>query len=116
MRAIYLENVGAIASLLPSIFFALIESKIIMMDSVKEEILQKLEHLPEPILREVRDFIEIHELYEWHPTELSEYSAVKYIEGILVVQAEARKINGETGLETAVHELREERLMKFASW
>ena len=87
-----------------------------MTDSVKEEILKKLDHLPEPILREVIDFIEIHELYEWHPKDLGELSAVKYVEGILVVQAEFKQMDGKGDLEAAVYELREERLMKFASW
>ena len=86
------------------------------MDSIKEEVLKKIEHLPEPMLREVRDFIEINELYEWHPKELGENSPVQYVGGILVVQAESGRIEVGRELETAVHELREERLMKFASW
>jgi Protein of unknown function (DUF2281) len=88
------------------------------MDSLKEQILEKLEHLPEPALQEVLDFVDF---LEWRkvahkePVELQQGEIeancpVEYVGGVLVVQSYQDAKN----LETAVHDLREEQFLFFA--
>ncbi|MEH2382399.1 MAG: DUF2281 domain-containing protein [Nostoc sp.] len=48
-----------------------------------------------------------YEPYDWQPGELDKGLLVKYVEGVLIVQAEDSK-----KWETVVHDLREERINK----
>jgi hypothetical protein len=99
------------------------------MDSLKQKIVEKLEHLPEPTLMQVLEFIDF---LSWRRNnreesslsitdnnlgeELGEKCPVEYVGGVLVVQAASSQAEGQTELGTVVHDLREERLRKLASW
>lgn len=90
------------------------------MHSLKEKIVEKLERLPETALQEVLDFVDSlfvakatqAQSEEWQLKEIEE-SPVKYVGGVLVVQAQSRKTEGQENLNTAVSDLREERIRKF---
>lgn len=109
------------------------------MDSLKHKIVEKLEHLPVTALQEVLNFVdflewrktnvvdlgeehdqawletdlsnlESYEPEDWQPGEIEEGCPVEYLGGVLVVKAQGAK-----NLETAVQELREERI-RDTSW
>lgn len=94
------------------------------MDSLKEKIVEKLERLPETALQDVLEFVDFLEWQkatrkqreEWQLSEIEESCPVKYVGGVLVVQAQSRKTEGREDLSTAVHDLREERIRKFTTW
>ena len=101
------------------------------MDSLKQKIVEKLEHLPVTALQEVLNYIDF--LEKWRKAnhnqpltsvidslekehketwgETGEDCPVEYVGGVLVVKAQGAK-----NLETAVQELREERLEEITSW
>lgn len=118
------------------------------MDSLKQKIIEKLEHLPETALQEVINFVDFlewrktnsqqpltsvvdnlreehdeawlesdlsnlgsYEPYDWQPGEIGEGCPIEYVGGVLVVKAQGAK-----NLETAVQELREERIREISSW
>jgi hypothetical protein len=83
-----------------------------------KEIVEKLECLPESDLQEVLDFVDFlvtrkahpstRELWEQQHIESKDNCPVEWIMGVLVVQGK-----GQGNWETAVHELREERIKKL---
>ena len=100
------------------------------MDSLKQKIVEKLEHLPVTALQEVLNYVDF--LEKWRkanhkqsPTSVldslqkehdetwgeGEDCPVEYVGGVLVVKAQGAK-----NLETAVQELREERIEEITSW
>ncbi|KJH71191.1 hypothetical protein [Aliterella atlantica] len=100
------------------------------MDSLKQKIVEKLEHLPVTALQEVLNYVDF---LEWRKTdrkrsltfavdnlekereeawrEIGENCPIEYVGGVLVVKAQGAK-----NLETAVQELREERSEEITSW
>jgi hypothetical protein len=82
------------------------------MNSLKQRIVEKLEHLPATALQEVLNYIAF---LEKEPNEtwgeIGEDCPVEYVGGVLVVKA-----RGAKNLETAVQELREERIKEITSW
>ncbi|MBD2771001.1 DUF2281 domain-containing protein [Iningainema tapete] len=94
------------------------------MHSLKEKIVEKLERLPENALQEVLDFVDSLEWQkatqaqheEWQLKEIEESCPVKYVGGVLVVQAQSRKTQAQENLNTVVYDLREERIRKFTTW
>ncbi|MBE9007424.1 DUF2281 domain-containing protein [Fortiea sp. LEGE XX443] len=81
------------------------------MNYLKEKILEKIEHLPDNKLQEVLDFVEFLGLTEEKNEQIEENYITEYVEGVLVV-----KTQGSKNWETAVHDLREERIQKFIAW
>ncbi len=111
------------------------------MDSLKQKIVEKLEHLPVTELQEVLNFVDFlwwrktnvvdnlgeehdeawlesdvsnegsYEPEDWQPGEIGEGCPVENVGGVLVVKAQGAK-----NLETAVQELREERIREISSW
>lgn len=90
------------------------------MDTIKEKIVEKLEHLPAPELSQILDFVDFLawrnktrlERSDRDRLESNENCSVDYQSGVLVVKA-ARKTEEREGLENGVYELREERLRKL---
>lgn len=100
------------------------------MDSLKQKIVEKLEHLPVTALQEVLNYVDF---LEWQKTDrkpqltsvvnnlekergetwekIGADCPVEYTGGVLVVKAQGAK-----NLETAVQELREERIEEITSW
>ncbi len=82
------------------------------MNPLKQKIVEKLEHLPAKALQEVLDYVDF--LEKEHDETwgaIGEDCPVEYVGGVLVVKAQ-----GVKNLETAVQELREERIEEITSW